>query len=413
MARCLAVKDKAKGMIDDWTIRQIKERVTCKDVIGDFLQLRRSGTEWTCRCPFHDDHRAGNFMVNERKNMWYCFVCDRGGDAVQFLMDYKGMTYVEALTWMGKKCGIDIEQQTNVEPRREHVKLTIQKKPELQMLVFPMRFPLNYMLLIDDDNLVKWLRSLNWDKSQAERLPRVLRAYLVGHSKDGYTLFWQIDNVARPRTAKMMRYRSDGHRDKEDRYACTWFHSRMDKRLVSDGKGGKTIYYDSDKQERVNTLFGMHILDCYKSATVNLVESEKTAIFCATYFGKPDRAIWMATGGLKALKRETLLPIIEQGRQIVLYPDHDGRADWEAKMKEIGYENMWINTATIDMYWKQQDGEKADFADILSRMMEDERRSNKSEKVGAILRKMVDLNPNIERFIEKFDCEVTDGEERE
>lgn len=398
-------------MIDDYTIRQIKDRVTCKDVISDFLTLKKSGSEYTCRCPFHDDHRVGNFMVNPRKNMWYCFVCDRGGDAVQFLIDYKGMTYIEAITYMGRKCGIDVEKQPSLAVKREPIVPIVYPHKELPMVTFPMWLPLTYMQLIDGDNLVLWLRNQNWNKAQKERLPRILSGYLVGHTKDGYTIFWQIDEKAKVRTAKMMRYKPDGHRDKEDRYGSTWFHARIDKRWVSDGKGGKTIYYDSDKQQRVSTLFGMHILDVYPKATVNIVESEKTAIFCATYFGKPDRGIWMATGGLNQLKREILQPIIEQGRQIVLYPDRDGRADWEAKMKEIGYENMYVNTATIDMYWKEQDGPKADFADILSRMMDDELRRRKAESTGEVIKRMIEKNPALGLLIDKFDLVPDDGDE--
>jgi hypothetical protein len=113
----------------------------------------------------------------------------------------------------------------------------------------------------------------------------------------------------------------------------------------------------------------MHLLSKYPNATVKIVESEKTAVLMAIAYGNHATQVWIACGGLEMLNRERLAPIIKQGRKVVLYPDRDGIAKWKAKAKQIGYDLIHVDTDPVLKWWCERDGEKADIADVVVRMI--------------------------------------------
>ena len=406
--------------MDEYTERRIKESANVKDVISDFIQLKRAGTEWTCKCPFHNDRHAGNFKVNTKKNMWYCFVCDEGGDAVTFLMKYKGCSYMEAMAWLAQKYGISIDDAAPAADLRPTLPPQVKPKPVLAPLEFPLWMPKGYMSRNTSDTLCAWLRGLPWSDAQRERVEKVLRAYMVGQSKDGYTMFWQIDEGGHVRTAKMMRYRPDGHRDKA--LNTTWYHARMNRRMVPDGCGGTTCYYNDERQERIHTLFGMHLLTACPKATVCIVESEKTALIATIAYGGMRSYLWMATGGESSLNAERLAPIISRGHAIMLYPDVDAIDKWRRRkadiMEETGYKNIGMADKFILANWDADaDGPKADLADIIVRLLgsntkqEAEPRSGRTQHVSMVLAQMIADNPVLQQLMDTFNLEEHGTEE--
>ena len=154
-------------------------------------------------------------------------------------------------------------------------------------------------------------------------------------------------------------------------------------------------------------LFGEHLtgLPETRNATVNVVESEKTALICAVAYGGMMMNVWTACAGMGNLtnKNDILRPLIEQGRRIVLYPDRDGIKSWQQAAQQIGYKNLTINTEMVTKWWKPQDGEKADIADVLLRIMAE--RSWNSGKPD-LMRKVIQAFPMAKQLIDKFDCEI-------
>ena len=73
-------------MIDDATIKKIKDAASIVDVIGDFYTLRKRGVEYECKCPFHQDKHYGSFKISPKKNYAKCFSCGWQGGPVDFLM---------------------------------------------------------------------------------------------------------------------------------------------------------------------------------------------------------------------------------------------------------------------------------------------------------------------------------------
>ena len=346
--------------IDDLTIRRIKETADIVDVVGDFVKLKKSGVRYLGLCPFHDDKHLGSFVVYPKGNVFKCFKCDAKGGPVEFIMKHEGLSFPDAIRWLGKKYSIETDMTdfnyTPPPPRP--------KPAPLPMLALPMAMVESREPGREQNTLVNWLRTgIRWDATQRRRIDDVLKAYHVGHARQGHTIFWQIDNDGIVHTGKMMLYRPDGHRDREARYGFDWIHSALfrDKRLPE---------YDEDRLEAKPTLFGLHLLDRYGPfATVNIVESEKTALIMAIAYGNHTGQVWMACGGQEMLNRERLKPIIEQHRRIVLYPDRDGIDRWRAKLENLRYDRMHLNAEPVLNWWREEDGPKADVADVVVRII--------------------------------------------
>lgn len=345
------------------------------EVVSQYTTLHKKGVNYVGLCPLHQDRSVGSFAVDPRKNICSCWACGKTGlDPIAFLQEKEHYTYEQALKWLAKLKHIDVEGNDvdiKIEPRKE--------LPPLEMLLMNKQLAIEPMKQREQDTLVQWLRSLSWNASQRQRIDKVLRDYAVGLYAlrgDSYTVFWQADESGNLRSGKLMAYKPDGHRDKEK-------HPRF---------VHKQFAYDADKYEYRATLFGMHLLDRYPGQTVNIVESEKTAIIMSIVYG----TLWMATGGMQNLRREILQPIIEQKRDIILYPDRDGQEQWAKRMDLINYSRMRINNDVMRKCWMEADGPKADIADIVVRLIQ----TSKLED------DMISRHPKLQEFIEALDLEV-------
>ena len=96
-------------MISKATIDTVFETVRVEDVIGDFVQLKRAGSNFKGLSPFSDE-RSPSFMVSPVKQIWKDFSSGKGGNAVAFLMEHEHFTYPEAIRYLAKKYNIEIEE---------------------------------------------------------------------------------------------------------------------------------------------------------------------------------------------------------------------------------------------------------------------------------------------------------------
>ncbi|WP_286760958.1 DNA primase [Salegentibacter sp. UBA1130] len=101
-------------MISKSTIDNVFETARVEEVIGDFVQLKKSGSNFKGLSPFSDE-RTPSFMVSPVKQIWKDFSSGKGGNVVAFLMEHEHFTYPEAIKYLAKKYGIEIEetQQSN------------------------------------------------------------------------------------------------------------------------------------------------------------------------------------------------------------------------------------------------------------------------------------------------------------
>ncbi|MBO5794789.1 MAG: DNA primase [Bacteroidaceae bacterium] len=97
-------------MIDRITTDKIKEAAQIVDVVSDFVTLKKSGANYKGLCPFHDD-RTPSFMVSPAKNYCKCFACGKGGNPIGFIMEHEQLSYPDALRYLAKKYGIQVEER--------------------------------------------------------------------------------------------------------------------------------------------------------------------------------------------------------------------------------------------------------------------------------------------------------------
>lgn len=436
-----------KGKIDDWRIQQVKDRVNILDVVGEFVDLRRKGKDWTGICPFHGDHNVGNFIVSEGKQIASCFACGWKGDAIKFLMAAHGCDFVGAVEWLADYYGVQIYDEKPVEPsekRREQLRENIVrvKWDELPLVEFPKEMVKKSMgvpsgkpageaagteagteaetgVAAVQGVMVRWLRGLDWVGEERQMLEKWLKLYMVGSSDKertyGWTIWWYIDDKLRVRTGKLMAYKTDGHRNKtanayedwrtgETRYYTTDFiHSMLEEeRMARQGKKG---WWNKESARCELCLFGLHLVDAFPDAEVCIVESEKTALI-AQVISNPKEKLFMATGSKGSLTRRMLLPLIERGRRIVIYPDVDGIEEWTERAEALGYDKVKVTDRVQKLYDPELDDPKSDIADIIVRMISGKEGESVCDKAHRRLG-LTKKNKALALLIEKFDCILT------
>jgi len=94
-------------MIPDETVERVRESADIVGVIGEYVELKRQGTDYRGPCPFHQGtHR--NFSVSPKKAIYYCFVCHEGGDVFTFLTKRLGVDWPTAVKMVAEKSGIEV-----------------------------------------------------------------------------------------------------------------------------------------------------------------------------------------------------------------------------------------------------------------------------------------------------------------
>ena len=101
-------------MISPATIEEIKNRMDIVEVVGDFVTLKRSGSSYKALSPFSNE-KTPSFYVVPSKGIFKDFSSGKGGDAITFLMEIDGLSYVEALRFLAQRYGVEIieEEQTD------------------------------------------------------------------------------------------------------------------------------------------------------------------------------------------------------------------------------------------------------------------------------------------------------------
>ncbi|HOW57138.1 MAG TPA: DNA primase, partial [Smithellaceae bacterium] len=96
---------------DDSKIEEIKSRLDIVELVSEYLTLKKAGRNFVGSCPFHQE-KTPSFTVNREKQIFYCFGCGEGGNAITFLMKIANMTFPEALKSLAEKTGVVLPPRT-------------------------------------------------------------------------------------------------------------------------------------------------------------------------------------------------------------------------------------------------------------------------------------------------------------
>ena len=113
-------------MIDPKSIEKLKNQIDIVDIIEHFLPVKKMGTNYKCVCPFHDD-RNPSMSISQSKQIFHCFACKAGGDAIKFVMDYEKLTYPEAIERIASLVNFSLEYTNDKAPTQKENKHILEK----------------------------------------------------------------------------------------------------------------------------------------------------------------------------------------------------------------------------------------------------------------------------------------------
>lgn len=140
----------------------IKQKLNIVDIIGEYLTLKKAGSNYKGLCPFHSE-KSPSFMVNEDRQTFHCFGCNEGGDMFSFIQKIENFDFPEALEFLANKAGVEL---TPLEHNKKNEKKGLAEVNELAarfyhqvlMVSAPGKRALDYVhqRQLTDQTLEKW-----------------------------------------------------------------------------------------------------------------------------------------------------------------------------------------------------------------------------------------------------------------
>lgn len=100
-------------MFSEKTIEEIRSRVDLVELIGEYVELKKSGTSYKGLCPFHGE-KTPSFMVQPLKQIFHCFGCHKGGNCFTFLTSVEGINFPEAVKQLAARVGVTVEEENRL-----------------------------------------------------------------------------------------------------------------------------------------------------------------------------------------------------------------------------------------------------------------------------------------------------------
>ena len=173
--------------------------------------------------------------------------------------------------------------------------------------------------------------------------------YCIGGDSHGRTIFPNIDQEGKCVGGAVIPYLPNGHRDKSK--GASNIHAELRRK-------DKTLPTQGDQ-----VLFGSHLLRLYPSATVGVVESQKSAVILSITY---PNMVWLATAGMTNFNERLLSSIYD--RNVIAYPDFNGVQEWTRRAKELPFKNIRISD-----WWRYAQDEKEDITDVVIRAIQQEK----------------------------------------
>jgi len=97
------------GRIPEETIQEVRDRADIVALVGRYVELKQAGRNWKGLCPFHEE-KTPSFNVNPDRGIFHCFGCQKGGNAITFLVEYENLTFPEAVRSLAADLGIEVPE---------------------------------------------------------------------------------------------------------------------------------------------------------------------------------------------------------------------------------------------------------------------------------------------------------------
>lgn len=252
----------AKDFID-----RIQDDVSLEAVIRDFVELKKAGANLTGLSPFVDE-KTPSFMVSPSKQIWKCFSSGKGGNsAISFLME-KGFTYPDAIHYIAKKLGRDV-QYDDTDEAKAYAE-TVKKKEALRPLLKAAikQYQQQYAQLSDDHPAKKEVARRGYDQE-------VVDTYQIGFAPGNYFIYNILKEKGLVEDGKKINLITDKNKDFYfDRVTYTVFDangnpiSMVGRSLNPDDKKYKWLNSsNTELYEKDNTWYGLHLAKTHMRQT--------------------------------------------------------------------------------------------------------------------------------------------------
>jgi DNA primase len=355
-------------MIDRRIIEEIKSRIDIVEVIGDFVTLKKSGQSYKALSPFSTE-KTPSFFVSPSKGIYKDFSSGKGGDAINFIMEHDGLSYIEAIKYLAKKYGIEVQEKDLTD---EDIKEQNERESLFIVLNFANKWFINNLHETDEGRSV----GLGYFRERGYK-DETIKTFELGYSIEEWDAFYQ--------EAKANKYSEDilekaGLIIRKDRKTYDRFRGRVIFPIHNlSGKviafGGRTLKKDKNLPKYVNSpetevyhkssvLYGLHlskksirdlnlcylvegytdVISLYQAGIGNVVSSSGTALtkeqitLIKRYTENVTILYDGDSAGLKASLRG-LDMLLEGGLnvRIVVLPDED---DPDSLVKKLGSNEM-------------------------------------------------------------------------
>jgi len=111
-------------------LQDLLSRVDVVELVGRHVQLRRGGANWSGLCPFHAE-KSPSFTVSPSKQFYHCFGCGAHGDAIRFLVEHSGMSFIDAVKELAQQVGMTVPDDDRTPQQREQAEAQKQRRATL------------------------------------------------------------------------------------------------------------------------------------------------------------------------------------------------------------------------------------------------------------------------------------------
>ena len=105
-------------MIPDSFIQDLLARVDIVDLVDSYVPLKKAGANYAACCPFHNE-KSPSFTVSPTKQFYHCFGCGANGDAIRFLTEFSGMSFIDAVKDLAQQVGLTVPDDDSSPAERE------------------------------------------------------------------------------------------------------------------------------------------------------------------------------------------------------------------------------------------------------------------------------------------------------
>lgn len=320
-------------------IEAVKERVEIVDTIAEHVVLRKRGQNYVGLCPFHQE-KTPSFTVNPSKQLYYCFGCAAGGNAIKFLMEIRRQSFADVVLELAQHYQIPIQ---TLEARQQHeLQRQLSLREQLYEIVAVAANFFRHALFQPEGEI-----ALDYLRSQRQLSPETLQAFQLGYAPAGWeTLYHYLVEQKRYSVSLVEQAGLIARRKKGNGYYDRFRHRLTipiyDAKGRAIGFGSRTLGDDEPKYlnspetplfEKGRTLFA---LDKARSA----IRNQDRAIIVEGYFD----AIALHAAGISntvaslgtAIAREQIQQVLRytDSKQVILNFDADA-AGMQATQRAI------------------------------------------------------------------------------